>query len=298
MLTPTLQELAETYIQYGAVIRNYSPDTIRSYKATFRLFFMETTVEYPKDLNLKVFEAWFFNGRLNRKWSPVTFRGYLKHLNTFMKWLVKEEYIPENYLDKLEKPRMEQRIPRTLTREQATKLLEYSFNMPYTYRLCKYRNRAIVAIMLMAGLRRKEVMNIKLNEVSVEEGTIFINQGKGGKDRMIPMNSRLKILLADYLQQRQKFGKKCINFFVSIQKDNPLGENGMKKLIEQLRKRTKMDFSAHTLRHAFAKLMLEGGCDIYTLSKLMGHAKITTTTIYLSCSNQQMSKSIEMHSLN
>jgi site-specific recombinase XerD len=298
MTTPTLQELANTYIQHCSVLRNYSPYTIVNYKGVFRLFFMETTVKYPEDLNLKIFEAWFFNGRLNRKWSPVTFRGYLKPLNTFMKWLVKEEYIPENYLEKLEKPRMEQKIPRTLSKEQAMKLLEYSFNMPYQYRLCKYRNRALIAIMVMAGLRRKEVLSLKLNEVSMEDGTIFINQGKGSKDRMIPMNGKLKILLSEYLQQRQRFGKKCINFFVSIQKDNPLGESGIKKLMDQLKKRTKIDFSAHTLRHAFARLMLEGGCDIYTLSKLMGHAKITTTTIYLSCSNQQMSKSIEMHSLN
>jgi site-specific recombinase XerD len=298
MFNPTLQELAETYIQHCSVIRNYSPYTIKGYKAVFRLFFMETTVEYPKDLNLKIFEAWFFNGRLNRKWSSVTFRGYLKPLNTFMKWLVKEECISENYLEKLEKPRMEHKLPRTLSKEQATRLLEYSFNMHYPYRFSKYRNRAIVAIMVMAGLRRKEVISLKLNEVSIENGTIFINQGKGSKDRMIPINSRLKILLSEYLQQRQKFGKKCINFFVSIQKDNPLGESGIKKFMDTLRKKTKIDFSAHTLRHAFARLMLEGGCDIYTLSKLMGHSKITTTTIYLSCSNQQMSKSIEMHSMN
>lgn len=298
MMNATLKELAHTYLQRCSVIRNYAPSTINNYERTFELFFKLSTVEYPQDLSLRVFEDWFFHGRLERKWSTVTFRNYLKHLNTFMKWLVKERYISENYLEKLEKPRMEQRIPRTLTKEQAARLIEYSFNMHYPYRLCKYRNRAIIAIMLMAGLRRREVLNLKLNEVSVENGTIFINQGKGGKDRIIPMNGRLKILLSDYLQQRNKFGKKCLYFFTGIQKDIPLGVSGMKKLVDTLKKRTKINFSAHTLRHAFARLMLEGGCDIYTLSKLMGHSKITTTTIYLSCSNQQMSKSVEMHVLN
>lgn len=294
----SLHALAESYMQRCTVIRNYSTDTVKGYKATFHLFFKETTVETPQDLNLKVFEEWFFNGRLNRKWSATTFRYHLKHLNTFIKWLIKETYVRENYLDKLEKPRMEQKLPRTLSREEAMKLLEYAFNMPYPYKLCKFRNRAIIAIMLMAGLRRKEVINLKLNEVSLENGSIFITQGKGSKDRIIPMNSRLKILLSEYVQQRQKFGKKGISFFTSIQGDNPLGESGIKKLVEMLRKRTKISFSAHTLRHAFARLMLEGGCDIYTLSKLMGHSKITTTTIYLCCSNQQMSKSVEMHALN
>jgi site-specific recombinase XerD len=298
MMQPPLRELSETYMQYCKIIRDYASSTIAGYNATFYLLFKESKLKYPSDLSLKSLEEWFFNGRLNRKWSAATFRTHLKHLNTFMKWLIKEDYIQENYLEKIEKPRMEQRIPRTLSRKQALRLLEYSFNMPYPYRLCKYRNRAIIAIMLMAGLRRGEVLRLKLNEVSFEQGTIFVNQGKGSKDRMIPMNSRLKVLLSEYVQQRQRFGKKCINFFVRIQGDAPLGESGMKKLIGQFQKRTKIDFSAHTLRHAFARLMLEGGCDIYTLSKLMGHSKITTTTIYLSCSNQQMSKSVEMHSLN
>ncbi|MBI5754552.1 site-specific integrase [Candidatus Peregrinibacteria bacterium] len=80
--------------------------------------------------------------------------------------------------------------------------------------------------------------------------------------------------------------------------NEPFGDKGIQRLVERLRKRSGINFSAHTLRHAFARLMLEGGCDIYTLSKIMGHSKITTTTIYLACSNQQMSKSIEMHSLN
>ncbi|PIZ76020.1 hypothetical protein COY05_02820 [Candidatus Peregrinibacteria bacterium CG_4_10_14_0_2_um_filter_38_24] len=294
----TIQELSESYMQRCLVIRNYSPATLLGYKWTFRQFFQETKIDHPSDLNLRVIEAWFFNGRLNKKWSSNTFRTHLKHLNTFFKWLIKEGYIKENCLDQLEKPRMEQRIPRTLSKKQSLKLLEYSFNMAYQYRLCKYRNRAIIGIMLMAGLRKKEVLNLKLNEVSIENGSIFVNQGKGSKDRIIPMNSRLKIILSEYLQQREKFGKECINFFVSIQGDYPLGDSGLKKLIDMLKKKVHMDFSAHTLRHAFARLMLEGGCDIYTLSKLMGHSKITTTTIYLCCSNQQMSKSVEMHALN
>ena len=297
-MNPPLSELAQSYMQRCAVIRNYAPSTIKNYERTFALFFKLSTVEYPKDLNLRILEDWFFHGRLERKWSAVTFRSHLKYLNTFMKWLVKNEYIKENYLDQLEKPRLEHKIPRTLTREQALKVLEYSFNMAYVYRLCKYRNRAIVAIMLMAGLRRGEVLKLKLNDVSIENGSIFINQGKGSKDRVIPINSRLKILLSEYLQQRQKFGKKCIHFFTGVQKDIPLGESGIEKVMTTLKKRTKINFSSHTLRHAFARLMLEGGCDIYTLSKLMGHSKITTTTIYLSCSTQQMSKSVEMHSLN
>ncbi len=294
----TLQALLGKYLTHCKIIKNYSSATIKSYESTFSLLFKETKIKHLKDLNKKVLEDWFFNGRLNRKWRASTFRDHHKHINPFLKWLLKEGLIKENYLVDLEKPRLEHRLPRTLTKDEAEKILETVFNLPYPYRFAKFRNRALVAIMLLAGLRRNETLKLKLNDVSLNNSTIFISQGKWSKDRMVPINNRLNIVLAKYLQQRQKLGKTCTNFFISTQRDQAMGEKAINNLMRKLRKATGIDFSAHTLRHGFARLMLEGGCDIYTLSKLMGHSKITTTTIYLSCSSRQMSKSIEMHSLN
>jgi site-specific recombinase XerD len=298
MDTQTLPELLTKYLQHCLIIRNYSKVTITSYNSSFKLFFRETGALHPKDLTKELLEGWFYNGRLNRKWSAGTFRDHIKHLNPFIKWLIKENYLTTNNLDGLEKPRIEQRIPRTLSKEESQLVLDASFHIRYQYKLEKYRNRALIGIMLLAGLRRKEVINLKLNDIDLVNRTIFINQGKWYKDRLVAINSRLHTILYEYLKERDRHDRLSIYFFIGVQKNRPIGESCMKKLIDRLRKVTKLNFSAHTLRHAFARLMLEGGCDIYTLSKLMGHAKITTTTIYLTCSNQQMGKSIEMHSLN
>jgi len=215
-----------------------------------------------------------------------------------MDWLVTEGIVPENVVTSIEKPRLESKLPRTVSKDEAQRILDVSFHFHYTYKHEKYRNRAIIACMLLAGLRRGEVINLMFNDISLNEGTIFIRQGKGHKDRMIPVNSRLKQILSEYLKDRERLGKKCIYFFTGTQFDERIGDRTISRLVEKIRKYTKINFSAHTLRHGFARLMLEGGCDIYTLSKIMGHNKITTTTIYLMCSNVQMSKSIEMHSLN
>lgn len=298
MNEPTLQELVDKYLQYCEIIKSYSVHTIHSYKLTFQLLFKDTKLVYPRDLSRQTLEEFFFNGRLARKWSAVTFRDHFKHLNPVMKWMIKEGFIAENPLKDIEKPRVEHKIPKTLSKDQATLVLDASFHMRYQYKFEKFRNRAIIGIMLLAGLRRQEVMKLKLNDVSLETRSIFINQGKWSKDRVIPINSKLYTILQEYLKERNRANKECAHFFVGAQKDVPIGMNCIKQLIEKIRKRTKIHFSPHTLRHAFARLMLEGGCDIYTLSKIMGHSKITTTTIYLSCSNQQMGKSIEMHSLN
>lgn len=152
--------------------------------------------------------------------------------------------------------------------------------------------------MLLSGLQRQEVIKLRLGDVNLANRTIFISQGKWSKDQVVPINNKLQIYLSEYLKERDRMKKKCIHFFVGAQMDEQIETQCVKKLIERIRTVTKIHFSAHVLRHAFARLMLEGGCDIYTLSKIMGHSKITTTTIYLSCSNQQMSKSIEMHTLN
>jgi len=262
------------------------------------MFFRDTGVIYPDQLNRPLVEQWFFDGRLNKKWGPVTFLHRHKHLNQFFSWLVKQELLVKNPAFDIEKPKLEHKLPRTISKEQAILILDTAYHSKYTYTFERYRNRAIIGIMILAGLRRNEVINLKLNDVSLETNTIFINQGKGHKDRMVPINFKLHEILEEYLKDRARLKKTTINFFSAAQYDEPIGIHAISLLIEKLRKKTKVNFSAHTLRHGFARLMLEGGCDIYTLSKMMGHNKITTTTIYLSCSNQQMSKSIEMHALN
>jgi site-specific recombinase XerD len=294
----TIAYQLERYLRYTQVIRNYADATLLGYRDTFKLFLKETKIIYPKEMTKRVVEDWFFHGRIERKWSACTFHHHHKRLNKFMEWLVNEKIVEENVILLIEKPKLEHRLPKTLSKEQAQRLLDATFHMHYTYRYERYRNRAVIACMLLAGLRKGEVRNLLLNDVSLDQKTIFVRQGKGHKDRMIPVNARLQFILTEYLKERKRLNKQCINFFTGAQFDRSLGAGAIDNLVARLRKLTKISFSAHTLRHGFARLMLEGGCDIYTLSKIMGHSKITTTTIYLMCSNVQMSKAVEMHLLN
>lgn len=286
------------YLQYAQVIRNYTKLTTEGYKTVFRFFLRETAITEPRQLTQDIIEEWFFKGRLERLWSPATFQSYHKYLNMFCKWLVTKEILETNPAEKIEKPKLEQKLPRTLTKDQGKLILDAAFHMRYSYKFERYRNRALIGIMILAGLRRGEAINLKLHDISLDDRNIFINQGKGHKDRVVPINNHLHQILSEYLKDRNRLKKTTLHFFTGLQGNSKIGEKCINRLISRLRKYSKIDFSAHTLRHAFARLMLEGGCDIYTLSKIMGHSKITTTTIYLSCSNQQMTKSIEMHSLN
>lgn len=293
-----LELLFVHYLQHGQIFRNYAVATVKAYQSSFQFFLKQTGCKTLNEATREVMEKYLYDGRLTRNWSAVTFRQHHKHFNTFFKWCIKENYIEENPLDGIEKPKLEQKLPRKLTLEESQIVLDTSFHMKYAYRIERFRNRAIIGLMLFAGLRKKEVISLKMNDVNLEDKTLFIQQAKGSKDRMIPISTRLKIILEDYIKERKRLNRKSTQFITGVNEKRPFGNQGIKKLFERLRAMTKLDFTPHTLRHSFAILMLEGGCDIYILSKMMGHSKITTTTIYLMCSMRHMSKSIEMHQMN
>lgn len=290
--------LLDRFLGHCLHFRNYSEGTIRSYRDAFKMLFRFTPIDSITDVNRELMEDFLYHGRTERKWSSVTYHSYFKRFNVFYKWCVQNGKMEENPLEGIEKPRLEKRLPKRLTEQESEFVLEAAYHMRYGYRFERFRNRAIVASMLFAGLRKSEVLNLQLRNVDFENRTIHIIQSKGKKDRVIPMCSRLHIILKDYVQERKRLKRESLQFFTGVQEYRLFGSKGINNLFAKLRKVTKLDFSAHTLRHSFATLMLEGGCDIYTLSQLMGHNKITTTTIYLQCTTKQKQKAIELHALN
>lgn len=138
----------------------------------------------------------------------------------------------------------------------------------------------------------------KPTDVDVENLTIFVSQGKGSKDRIIPMSFTLAQSLRKYLEERKRMNKTCAEFFCSLTYNRGFTSHGLKRLVIQLRKASGVKFSVHKLRHTFATLMLEGGCDIYSLSKMMGHSDIKTTTIYLTASAEHLRSQMTKHPLN
>jgi site-specific recombinase XerD len=100
------------------------------------------------------------------------------------------------------------------------------------------------------------------------------------------------------MQVRRKAGKKCVQVFASVNRDAGLTVNGLRRVFAKLQRFTGIEFRPHVLRHTFATLMLEGGCDIFSLSKMMGHSDIKTTTIYLAASAQHLRAQMIKHPLN
>lgn len=290
--------LAGRFYDYSTFIKGYSKHTIRRYRYVINLYCKYAQIENIDQVTDANVRGLFLHGRMNRHWSNNTYLCFYKSLLVFFRWCQTEKYLDHNPISEIEKPKLEKKLPPKLTKQQAFRLLEAVYNYPYDYTFLRYRNHAMFSMFIFAGLRKNELLSLKLTDMDIENLTIFIRQGKGSKDRIIPMSFTLAQSLKQYLVERKRLNKTCPEFFASLNHNIGLTETGLKRIVETIRKASGVFFTVHKLRHTFATLMLEGGCDIYSLSRMMGHSDIKTTTIYLFASAEHLRSQMIKHPLN
>jgi len=293
-----LQLLARRFYDHSSYTRGYSKATIRRYRQVINAYTGFTGVTQVEEVTNENIRSLFFYGRTERAWSPNTFICYQKSLVVFFRWCVEEGCIRENPAENIETPKLEKKLPPKLTRQEASRLLEVTYNYPYDYKFLRYRNHAIFSTFIFAGLRKKELLQLKYTDVDLDNLSIFIRQGKGSKDRIVPISYTLAQSLQRYMEERKRLNKTCPEFFASLNRSMGFTDMGLRRLVKQMREVSRINFTIHRLRHTFATLMLEGGCDIYSLSRMMGHTDIKTTTIYLAASAEHLRSQIGKHPLN
>jgi len=292
-----LHILHDRFCNYKITLENLSPRTIKWHRSIFKSFMSFSKVSSLEAISMDLVEEWIFWGRSERKWSVKTIRSSLVSLNTFLNWCVKKDYLIKNPAKEIPKPRLPRKIPKHLTVSQAKKILYCADNFDFHFSHERNRAVAIFAMFMYAGLRFQELVGLRLGDVDFENKTITILEGKGGKQRRIPINSKLEHYLKPYLSERSIINPFSAYFFVSTRTHNKIGYNLIKRLFTKISAKTGIVLRPHMLRHTFATLMLEGGCDIYSLSQMLGHSHISTTTIYLTATTNLLQGQIVKHPL-
>ncbi len=293
-----IKEIHKKFCAHSEIFNGYSPRTIKSLKYEFSLFLKCKPIQYIDEMNKDVIESFIIHGKINRKRAPKTIKNHLCSLSLFLKWCVNEKIIDENPTLNIARPKVPKRSMKGLTQDKAGELIEYAKNMPCKYHFYKARWVAIIATFLYTGVRFSELRALKCSDVDLKNRTLFIKNWKGSKDRIIPMPIALIDILGKYLAHRSRLNKKCIYFFTSSKKDAEMCYDSLRRYISALKKYSWISFYAHKLRRTFATLMLEGGCDLYALAKMMGHSDIRTTERYLDATINHLQRQINKHPLN
>lgn len=210
-------------------------------------------------------------------------------LRHWFKWLAKQNYLLYNPASELELPKIEKRLPRAiLTINEAESVLA----QPDVTKSMGLRDRAILETFYSTGIRRLELINLKVIDVDHERGTLVVRLGKGKKDRMIPIGERALSWIEQY-QQEVRPELACgaddgILFLTNT--GHALGKNRLTSLVREYVQQAKVNKkgSCHLFRHTMATLMLENGADIRYIQAMLGHVDLSTTEIYTQVSIKKL----------
>jgi site-specific recombinase XerD len=147
------------------------------------------------------------------------------------------------------------------------------------------RDRAMVEAMVLGGLRRCEVLDLRLGDLQVAERKVFIRNGKGGRQRVVPVSNRFFASLASYLDNERPTGATTDHVFVVMKgqrRGGPLSAYGLDQILERARERTGLAHgSCHELRHTCLTRLREAGMALEAVQAQAGHASVETTRLYL-----------------
>jgi integrase/recombinase XerD len=291
-----LAQLLERHLEDSRV-KNYSPYTIRSRRVHIGFFLRwcaERGITEPVEVTRPVLEAYqrhVFHYR-KKNGEPLAFTGQqdrLVPLRVWFKWMARHHHILHNPASELEMPRLGFRLPKAvLTATEAEQIIA----QPDTRDALGVRDRAILETLYATGMRRLEIANVKLWDVDAERGAVTIRQGKGKKDRVIPIGDRAAEWIARYIRDirpRLMMEPDEGTLFLS-NAGEPLSLDYLTEMVRgyvdaaNIGKRG----ACHLFRHTMATLMLEGGADIRFIQAMLGHAKLETTQVYTHVAIRQL----------
>jgi integrase/recombinase XerD len=178
-------------------------------------------------------------------------------------------------------PRAPRRLPIILTREEAIRLIDSASNLFH---------RAMLITMYSTGMRRAELCRLKVEDIDSTRMLIHIRQGKGGKDRDVPLSPKVLETLREYWRWMKPKTYLFPGTVNNWRADVPITPKVVWKAVNEAGKRAgiKKRVAPHLLRHSFATHMLEAGADLRTIQVLLGHAKIGDTALYLHLSKRHL----------
>ena len=261
------------FLNYLKDERNYSDKTILNYKMDLENFYNYINKKKTKKIDFDFLQVYIEN-LSQKKYSTKSIQRHISSLKSYFKFLYNKNYINVNPAELLCLPKNEIKLPNYLTIIDLEKIYELDLSL---------RDKLIVELLYSTGIRLSELVNIKISDINFYDKTIKV-LGKGNKERYVLFGSVCSKLLKEYINNENRV------YLLLNKNGNKLSERGVEYIIEKIFKSVNVHakLTPHTLRHTFATHMLDNGCDLVTVQKLLGHSDLSTTSIYTHISNEHL----------
>ncbi|MGH7995554.1 MAG: site-specific tyrosine recombinase XerC [Opitutaceae bacterium] len=277
--------------------RAYSPRTLVGRQWALRAFLgwaHERGLIRPEAITKPVLESyqrwlWRYAQGNGKPLSVQTQRARLNAVQRLFAWLCRENLLPGNPASDLELPRMPRRsLPKTLDTEEVKALLA----VPDVGDPLGVRDRAILEVFYATGIRRSELVKLDVSDLDRSLGTLWVRQGKGGKDRVVPVGEHAWHWVERYLSEcrprLEVSAREYALFLTGYGERFSAGSLGNWVRVTMKAAGIDRTGSCHLLRHSCATHMLENGADIRFIQQLLGHAKLDTTQVYTEVTIRQL----------
>jgi len=273
----------ELFLNYLRFEKRYSQHTIISYQTDLDQFerYASDYLEDEEGLDradTKAIRSWIAH-MMESGMSARSVNRKITTLKTFYKFMMREQHIKINPMDKVIRPKSSKTLPAFVEEEKMDELLDsHSFGKDFH----GVRNKLIIELLYLTGMRLSELILLEDRHIDLYERTVKVT-GKRNKERIIPLEQAALDTIMNYLDVRKKeFPEPSTTHFFVSNKGKPLYPKFVYKVVNNyLRLVTTMEKrSPHVLRHSFATHMLNRGADLNAIKEILGHANLSATQVY------------------
>jgi len=266
------------FYDYLSKEKNYSSNTVIAYKKDVETFQDFCRLKFELNNLLKVtyliIREWIID-LSEKELSPLTINRKISSLSKYYDFLIKINELKSSPLKNHKRLKVQKKLIIPFSEDEVLKVVDV-FSKNFEGK----RNLLIVDMLYSTGVRRDELINIKLNDVLLDENLVKV-LGKRNKERLVPLVLNLKSRINDYLKFRNEIKSSSSNFFITT-KGKKIGPSLVYRVVKNYFSKvsTKVKTSPHVLRHSFATHMLNNGADINSIKEIMGHSSLASTQIY------------------
>ncbi len=277
------------YLSYIKLEKKLSTNTILNYQLDlndYAIYLEKHNINNSNKITTNIIQEYLKSLKINNL-SARSIARHITSIKEFHKYLLKTKKVKSNVSLNIESIKQTKKLPTTINENDMEKLLDINLENAF-----KYRDLAMIELMYGSGLRVSELVNLTIYSIDLQNDTILI-EGKGKKERIVPINIHSKKAILEYLNVR--------NSLIKSNNKNPeklflnnhgkgITRQGFNFILKNLIKEKNLDIQAtpHTLRHTFATDLLNNGADLRSIQELLGHTDIVTTRIYTHVANNKL----------